>query len=216
MKNFKTKFFSILGASLLTAGLYSCSDEEANHLHQEDVKTENSVVVSKPLPPIENEIDEMFYGYVTSPIFIELRGMIIGFNEDLNYNGHLEDIDTDDELFSWISENLSITGFSSVSEAQARWNHIGVLVDVEYASFPSVYEYYRVTPVSEVSITIDKWFPIDNSISLTATCYDVYKGCRKEASDNFAQSAVQLSQEYHNEEISEMQKSVRLRDTKKQ
>lgn len=127
MRNFKTKFFSILGASLLTVGLYSCNDEETNHLQQEDVKTENSAVVSRPLPPIENAIDTMFYEYVTSPIFIEVRTLLTEFNEDLNYNGHPDDIDTDDELFSWISENLSITGFSSVPEAQARWNHIGVL-----------------------------------------------------------------------------------------
>lgn len=41
----------MLGAALLTTGLYSCSDEEANHLHQEDVKAENADLKGRPATP---------------------------------------------------------------------------------------------------------------------------------------------------------------------
>ena len=47
MKKIKHLALGLLGAALLTTGLYSCSDEEANHLQQEDVKTENADLKSK-------------------------------------------------------------------------------------------------------------------------------------------------------------------------
>lgn len=61
---------------------------------------------------------------------------------------------------------------------------------------------------------IDKWFPIDDSISSTSSCRTTYKSCRKEASDKFAQSAKEIAQDFHSDEISDGQRSYRLRNTK--
>lgn len=185
MKNFKTKFFSILGASLLTAGLYSCSNDEMNNLHQEDVKTENSVVVSKPLPPVENEIDEMFYEYVTSYIFIEVRTLLTDFNEDLNFEGFSDEINTSEKLFIWINNNLSTTNFSSVAEAESRWNYLAVRRGVEMSLFPQIYEFYVSASVEDFVGAVSKWFPNQNITTGNSDCEKDLKACNDKASKDY-------------------------------
>jgi len=184
MRNFKTKFFSILGASLLTVGLYSCNDEETNHLQQEDVKTENSAVVSKPLPPIKNEIDEMFYEYVTSDIYILSKNLTSDFIIDLNLTEEIF-FQNSPQLFLWIETNLDSTMFVSLEEATNKWNVI-VNVNTDLSNqFPEVYEYIANTTIGEVTFYVNKW--ISNTETSAAPCQVKYKQCTAKADDNFIQ-----------------------------
>lgn len=104
------------------AFMVSCSNdsETTNTTENQNVTT----MASRPLPTVENATDEMFRQYVTSDIFIEVHNLTREFVEDMNYQGSVDDVRGTDQMLSWIAANLSTTNFSSVSEAQSRYNHI--------------------------------------------------------------------------------------------
>lgn len=168
-----------------TVLLFACSNEnEENNL--ENVETENaSNLASRPLPPIEDEIDEIFYLHVTSEIFNEVRNLILEFKNDLNYYEDYNDIRNPISLMVWIENNIENTNFLNLEEAQYRWNHISHLKQIEIENFSTVYSYIAEAPIKEVAIRIWKWHtPI-----ITTTnnkCQNNYNDCTKAAAETLA------------------------------
>ncbi|WCM42923.1 hypothetical protein MG290_04360 [Flavobacterium sp. CBA20B-1] len=128
--------------------MVSCSNdaETTNTPENQNVTT----TASRPLPPVENATDEMFRDYVTSDIFIEVHDLTREFVDDMNYEGSVDDIRGTDQMLSWIAANLSTTNFSSVEEAETRYNHILARKRVEISSFAPVYEFIKTAPLAEI------------------------------------------------------------------
>jgi|SRR5690554_127908 len=184
MNKFKVVVFGVLGAAILTMGLFSCSDEEMINSHQEELITVNLKADSSPLPPVETEVDSMFYEYVTSDIFIEIKGLISGFNEDLNFDDTPDEIDTSEKLFVWISNNIDKTNFVSVDEAEIRWNNLAVLREYEINLFPNIYIFFENASEEEFVEAIGKWFPNQN-ITTSNNCEQELKSCNDKANKDY-------------------------------
>ena len=170
---------------------FSCTnDNEIKTSETSDVIT--SATAARPLPPISNATDQMFYDYVTSDIYTEVRQLISFFNENLYVNDSFEDFETEDEMFSWISGNIELTNFQSVSEAKSRWTNIKEKLDIEVNTFLLVYEFIRTSPRDTVLTYINKWETPMVSLG-NNYCQDAFRVCSAAAAGKFAgESAISV------------------------
>ncbi len=162
---------------------FACSNENET-LRNGNSVIENSTFTERPLPPIENEIDEMFYQYVTSDIFLEVQELMTAFNNDLNFEGSTDQIDTSAKLFLWITNNLERTNFSSIEDAENRWDHLAVRRGIEMELFPEVYQFFIDSSTEEFTEVISKWLP-NQTIPTGSGCEDNFKSCNDKASADY-------------------------------
>ncbi|WP_277632444.1 hypothetical protein [Avrilella dinanensis] len=189
MQKIKKFGLGIFLVSALSFTLWSCSSDEnikASENTEETNQNIMSVTSNSNNPSIENEIDQMFYEYVNSDIYIEVRGLLYDFNDDLNYDGNIEDINTESKLFDWIENNIRTTKFESVSDAQNKWEHLGQKLKVEISTFNLIYQYIVSTPISEVEVVIHKWLIPNSTFSDRDICRERFKACNMEAAGKFA------------------------------
>ena|SRR5690606_20318282 len=108
---------------VLSIGVISCStDNEITQEKQETVIVNSLNNFSKPVDLVYNQeyADQLFSEYVKSPVYLVLKNERKNFVsktarvEDLEY---LKEIENEEEMFSWLSSNISFTGFLSLSEA---------------------------------------------------------------------------------------------------
>ncbi len=172
----------IILLSIITL-MYSCSDEN-NNVSIENQKLEN--VATRPLPPIETETDAMFYSYVTSDIYIEVKQLMMDFNEALNFDGFDEEIDTDEELFDWINNNIDQTNFTSISEAHNRWELIKNRNAEKVSQFNDIYDFILDAPFDEATLMIHKWLvePVTSG-SGGDNCDGKFDNCTRRATEGY-------------------------------
>ena len=177
----------LCGVFLLSA----CSDENNTETEINNNVESIGTIASKPLPPVETEVDSMFYNYVTSDIFLEVKGLISDFNEDLNYDGEDEEwLWSDEDMFDWITVNLSQTNFADVNEAQVRWSQIKNRVSLKADLFSNIYEFIGNEP-EEVSVpVIKKWLvePITTADDDGKNCANDFDYCTNRVAEQYAQT----------------------------
>lgn len=172
----------------------ACSPERDSNRYDHVITADTPAKASRELPPIENPTDEMFHVYVTSPIFLEVKQLITDFNEDLRFEGSLDEIRTPDQMFAWINGHLSQTGFSSPAEAQSRWNHIKNRKAMEISSFPHIYDYIASAPQDEVRYTLHKWL-IEIKSNEKPNCQANYMTCTKNATNDYAATVKMIKED---------------------
>lgn len=169
--------------------LFACSDENNLQTEKNNNVESSGVLSSRPLPPVETSIDSMFYEYVTSSIFIEVEGLLKDFNQDLNYDEESDESigETEAELFNWIATNLSQTNFSSVAEAESRWNHIKNRNFGKRTEFAPVFEFIANAPLEEVTLVLHKWLiePVTNGDG-GDYCDEKFDYCTSKAAADYA------------------------------
>lgn len=160
--------------------MFACSNE--NETLVNETSNVQSTTASRPLPPVEDATDEMFRDYVTSDIYLEVQGLISDFNNDLNTD---IDFSSTDEMFSWISANLSTTSFTSISEATSRWNNYRSKLLIERSTFAPVYQFIADAPEEIVITKIAIWMGQSPVTSTAKSCEEKLTACSQTAANNY-------------------------------
>lgn len=130
--------------------------------------------------------------------FVAYYNAIEEFNINLNNRKTISDFESDEEMFSWIGNNISATRFSKVDDAIIDWNEIGSLsVQIE-TKFPKVTDFYRTNTKLVIGEKVDKWFSWGIGLDFTTTlgsCADDLRGCRQSASNAYAERAREILEE---------------------
>lgn len=168
----------------ITVFLFSCSDHEENSIKNTE-KENISKKASRYLPPVETAIDTMFFEYVNSDIFIEVNNLILEFNDDLNQGEKITELNTEEELLTWISNNIHLTKFNNVEEAVNRWIHIKDRKNIEFQKFKHVYQYIVSAPQSEVAGSLNKWLVTTPNVTVKGECEDLLLNCTLSASYDY-------------------------------
>lgn len=162
--------------------IYSCSNDNDNEYVESNEIENRTTSNTKQYPPIENDIDRLFYEYVTSDIYQEVKQELNQFILDLNYkDSDFNNIDTEEKLFNWIDGNIQLTNFKTKLDAITRWNNIKRLKGIELSSFPEVYEYITINKGDKVVKMIDKWLTKNIMVSPGQFCNDELKSCTMHA-----------------------------------
>lgn len=160
--------------------MFACSSENESLVNE--TSNVQTTTASRPLPPVQDATDEMFRQYVTSPIYLEVTSLFASFNDDLN-----TDIvfNTSDEMLSWVAANLSVTNFTSVSEASSRWNHIRTKLNAERLAFTPIYQFIADAPEEIVISKIAIWMGQSPVTSTAKSCEEKLTGCSQTAANNY-------------------------------
>jgi len=172
---------------VLSIGVISCStDNEITQEKQETVIVNSLNNFSKPVDLVYNQeyADQLFSEYVKSPVYLVLKNERKNFVsktarvEDLEY---LKEIENEEEMFSWLSSNISFTGFLSLSEAIEQWNRIGELKMVEVRYFPQIYDFISNAPEELVVGNLEKWLGNNHIKGNNLTCEEKLASCETSA-----------------------------------
>jgi len=110
----KKVFLTLLGcASFL---FFSCSGDQ-------DVVSDNAInnaSHSSAKSSGNSKLDGLYNKMVNSASYIALKAAQKDFAEKVNFSGDIADVDTEKELMSWISFNISSTNFADYSEAEIQ------------------------------------------------------------------------------------------------
>lgn len=163
----------------------SCSNEnDTNQI--ENVQTENMVVTdSKPLPPIEDAIDEMFYEYVTSIEHIAFESAMQEFHSKLNLTPDAPVLDSQGEIITWITTNLEITDFVSVGQAVAEWDNLVELKHSELNRFTNITDFIVSNELAIVKHYFQKWVLPERTTSNDDDCQEDFDDCNNVADDMY-------------------------------
>ncbi len=174
------------------AFMLSCSNDAETNNTQENLNGENvSSIASRPLPPVEDDIDQMFYEYVTSDIYLQKQEKLSNFNSLLG-SGKTLSFESKAHLFSWIEANIHLTEFENIENAQNAWIEVENLVQQEIENFTNVYDFIEDASNVEVLHYTGKWF--STKYSTYATCYEQYTSCTKVANEQYKQTADDIKQ----------------------
>jgi|SRR5690554_352054 len=197
MRKIRRITVSLMFAGVVSFGFWACSQDEGIETSQttEDIESNSIKSTSSNKPVIEDEGDRLFSEYVSSVEFATYYNAIEEFNTNLNNRKTISDFESDEEMFTWIGNNISATRFTKVDNAIIDWNEIGSLSVQLETKFPKVTDFYRTKSKLIVGEKIDKWFVWGMGLDFTTTlgsCADDLIGCRKSASDAYAESAHEL------------------------
>lgn len=171
------------------AFILSCSSEsiENDTISSKESQSENSTKsvnsVNSETPPIENDIDQMFFNYVNSSIYSETQNAIVDFNTDLNWLA--VEFDSSTEMLSWIGSNIDLTNFGSISNMQSKWSTIVNLKQQERDQFPQIFEFIENTDLNVSSLYLNKWLTSvrgNVKVELLIGCDQSYTNCKNSAS----------------------------------
>lgn len=108
----------ILGLTFtLSLSVSSCSNDLDNS------PKEDSSVIDFQLKS-GNDLKTLYDAMVASQDYIEYEIAVKDFSAKMRFDGQSSDIDTEAKLLSWISTNISDTGFTNFTEAQDKWDDI--------------------------------------------------------------------------------------------
>lgn len=144
-------------------------------------KSSNSVET----PQVEDDIDQLFYDYVSSEEVINTNILQNEFNEKLNFKGDYDQINTHEKLSNWVRINIHLTEFSDVENAIFEINYVTNLVKTEYTKFTDLFHYIESAPISDVVGRMDKWFSSDVIIGTNSKCDTAFKNCTDGVSDTY-------------------------------
>lgn len=162
--------------------MFACSNENDVETTPMENTTENTI---KTVSSVNVDFDIIFNDYVNSNSFLQLNQKVKQFSGLLKYTGDLTLIDTEVELFSWISANLSNTDFVSVGDAEARWQEIE---DLQEADFVQNSIFYQSIPANRVRLA-ELWLDFNLNISgNNEPCKDDLLECNEGAASNYADS----------------------------
>lgn len=162
----------------------SCSNDNEIKTSESPVAIK-SLKTSTSLPEILNATNQMFYEYVTSDIYIEVRQLVTVFNKNLYKDDNFKEFNNEAEIFSWIDGNIRFTNFKSTKEARSNWLNIKEKLHIEINTFPSIYAFIKTAPRQTVLEYIHKW---EISITLFDNnyCQDAFNICSAGAAGKFA------------------------------
>jgi len=147
---------------------------------------------------------ELFYlSMIESESYIISRETLLNFVANLNFEGDVSDINTEAKMFSWISTNLSKTGFSSLSEAQYEWNNVVEAGSNSFQNNISFYEAINGKPQDFRDLVI-QYDPIlfEPMSGCDQVCKDNFTLCAGNAATGYADSVDATFTAYENQEIS--------------
>lgn len=186
MKRIKNFTLGILGATILSLGLYACSnDNETNTTESSNVEN-TTTTASRPLPPVEDATDQMFYDYITSDLYILKQEKISAFNIRLGSGTDLF-FPTRESLLSWIGSHIDLTDFQSVEDAETSWIEVEDLVAQERIEYAEVYGFIENSSIESVVHYLGKW--IGGNYTTYASCYEQYRNCTNAAGSAFKETA---------------------------
>lgn len=172
----------------LSMVVISCSnDNEITQEKQEATIVDNNIKsFSKPVGFVYNQeyADQLFSEYVKSPVYLALKNerkslvSKITRVEDLEY---LKGIETEGEMISWLSSNITFTSFLNLSEAIEQWNYIGELKRIEVQHFPEVYDFISNAPEALVVGNLKKWLGNNHIKGDNLTCEEKLDSCETSA-----------------------------------
>lgn len=99
--------------------VFSCSSETDN---KQESTTSNSIDYQSRLGNVE--LKQLYQNMIESKKHIELSRKIDNFIIAMNYSGDEHLLDTEENIFGWISQNISSTHFANYNEATTNWNEI--------------------------------------------------------------------------------------------
>lgn len=144
------------------------------------------------------KVTDFFSEYVSSVEFVAYYNAIEEFDTNLNNRKTISDFESDEEMFTWIGNNISATRFSKVDDAIIDWNQVNSLQVQLDTKFPKVNEFYKTKTKFVIGEKIDKWFVWGMGLDFTTilgNCADDLRGCRKSASDAYAERAREILEE---------------------
>ncbi|SEH99211.1 hypothetical protein SAMN02927937_02589 [Paenimyroides aquimaris] len=143
-------------------------------------------------PTIDDSIDQLFYDYVNSNLFINTTIAQNELNAKLRFNGDYDDIDTYYKLTTWVASNLDSTEFSDYDEAILEINTVLNLVGQKYEEFPEVFSYIEDAPISQVKVRVEKWLFPENTTTTTGPCEYTFGTCKDGVSDKYVTTLKEL------------------------
>src|SRR5690554_969464 len=165
----------------------SCSNESElnNNTYRKENNLENfNNITSSSLPPIENEIDQMFYEYVTSIQYVNFQNALQNFYSKTNgTKSHIE-FTTPENIFLWITTNLEKTDFVSVGQAVVEWDNLVELKHIELLEFADISQFIIENDLSVVEHYFTKWvLPVRATIE--DECQENFDDCNNLADQSF-------------------------------
>jgi len=190
MKNIKLSVLALFGATILSAGLFSCSND--NETNEPENSTVENTTTTASRPIISDELDVFYYNYYNSDEYNVYSSSVNLFYSKLKT---FKPFNNENELLDWVSLNLDSTDFTSLQEVENSLN----LMDTNYfklhTKFPEFESNFINLKIEVISDKIDKWFPGQSYVQTTGSCYSDLKDCRKQASDTYAEKALALVKE---------------------
>lgn len=173
------------------AFMFSCSSENETDTQE----TIEKLTAARPAPIIENEIDEVFSEYFNSQEYFVAQEAIVLFNSKVNNSYAIKNSKNKVELFNWINNNISLTQFANIQEANDLWNNKERLQNLKFEKFSSFLQTIKVSDVELLLIAFDKWEPINLIETSDKTCTQKADECREEARASFISCTKELKDE---------------------
>jgi hypothetical protein len=104
------KILTVVALSLL---LFSCSNES-------EVAKEVSINKSTFAKEGDADLDKLYDNMVKSEAYINYESLQKDFIAKVNFKGNVSEVDTNEKLLTWISDNLSQTSFVNIEEAEGQ------------------------------------------------------------------------------------------------
>lgn len=144
-------------------------------------------------PIVEDEIDQIFYEYVSSNEFCQMDVKSEQFR--LKLNTSITNFATEIDMFDWISNNLSKTKFTSLNDAINQWTRYSDSYVVLQNKFPKMKSFLLTANLDLVAVKYDKWFSNVIVFGDYPTCEQTFKNCRSAASQTYAEKAIAIQKE---------------------
>lgn len=126
----------ILSLSILVLTLVSCSNEETQ-LTESNISTNSFNLKSSSG---NAKIDALYDQMINSPEYLAEKTARESFYKKINFTGTVDDARSDEKLLNWIGNNLSSTGFSSLTEAE---NELGNLKNLSGETIRANWSFYQ-------------------------------------------------------------------------
>ncbi|WCM43441.1 hypothetical protein MG290_07210 [Flavobacterium sp. CBA20B-1] len=175
--------------------MFSCSNEN-------EVSSQENIEKStpaRPAPIIENEIDEVFSEYFNSQEYFVAQEAIVLFNSKVSNSYAIKNSKSKVELFDWINNNISLTQFANIQEANDLWNNKERLQNLKFERFSSFLQTIKVSDVELLLVAFDKWEPLFKQ-TLDEPCSDKADDCRDAARATLIASVKGLSDDADQDE----------------
>ncbi|QHC85483.1 hypothetical protein AS589_12170 [Empedobacter brevis] len=172
--------------------IFSCANDETATDKFNIETAKNSDMIAKTTA----DIDTMFSEYVNSDEFIARRKATKEFNIDLNFKGNFANIKSEQDLFTWIRNNLPETTFLNIEDAQSRWDSLVQLKETEYKKFPNINQFISNNPIETVTPYLHKW--LIPSYTVTSNCERNFDSCVNKATNTYASRVAAIASAGYN------------------
>lgn len=179
----------LLGVSLLT----SCSNDEESTIFNDsptntNVLTQERVTKSAAVDPV---LKGLYIDMINSPSYKAFDDAVKAFGDKLGDDIPDSEMEDESKMLNWISNNLTLTGFSSYQVAVQDWDNVVGLSSIAIDANYSFHEYLAGTTSGELLKVIELVEPQPQPTNCEE-CYAQFQICSKSAHSKYT-NAVELA-----------------------